>query len=177
MNYHFFYNGVFSQWYNSPFEYHNMKFSCCEQFMMVNKAIIFSDPDSVNSILAAKHPQEQKSLGRAIKNFHQEFWDELKLNVVFTGNYLKFTSSEELKEIILRTEDSLLVEASPFDKIWGIGLGMTDSRKEDESLWMGQNLLGICLTGVREKIKKEIDPLYVIPEQLQSRLSIIEYCL
>lgn len=166
MNYYFFYSGPFSQWYNSPFEYNNMKFSCCEQFMMVDKAIIFSDPDSANAILTTKHPQDQKALGRKIKNFEQKLWDKVKLDFVFTGNYLKFTSSEELKETILRTGNSLLVEASPYDKIWGIGLSMSDSRKEDESLWRGQNLLGICITAVREKIKKEMNPLYTIPKEL-----------
>lgn len=177
MNYHFFYTGVFSQWYNSPFEYNNMKFTCCEQFMMVNKAIIFSDPDSAEAILKEKQPSSQKSLGRAIKNFNQELWDNVKLDVVFTGNYLKFTSSEEFRKILLNTGDSLLVEASPFDKIWGIGLSMTDPRKEDESLWTGQNLLGICITGVREKIKKEITPFYSMNEELKSRLSILDHIL
>jgi ribA/ribD-fused uncharacterized protein len=177
MNYHLFYSGPFSQWHHSPFKYHGLDFSCCEQFMMVSKALLFNDQVSAEAILKEKQPSSQKSLGRSIKNFNEKIWDENKLNVVFLGNYLKFTSSDELKEILLKTGNTLLVEASPFDKIWGIGLGMTDPRKEDESLWRGQNLLGICITGVREKIKKEIDPLHTISEELHSRISKIKHLL
>lgn len=177
MNYHFFYSGPFSQWYHSPFKYYGLDFSCCEQFMMVSKALIFYDQVSAEAILKEKQPSSQKSLGRAIKNFNEKIWDENKLNVVFLGNYLKFNSSDELKEILLSTGDALLVEASPFDKIWGIGLSMSDLRKDNESLWRGQNLLGICLTGVREKIKKEMDQIHTISEELFSRISIIKHLL
>lgn len=144
---------IFSQWYPSPFTYGGTKFLTAEHFMMYKKAMTFDDKEIANKILQAIYPKEVKDLGRKVKNFNEVHWDAVKESVVTLGSIMKFSSSEKLLNILLDTDDLILVEASPYDRIWGIGLEETDPRVLDEGKWQGQNLLGICLMNARTILK------------------------
>lgn len=154
--YHFFWDGVFSQWYPSKFKENGIEFNCAEQYMMYHKALVFEDSNTVSSILMTKNPRAQKSLGRSIKNFSDEVWDKHKIEVVTQGNWLKFSRNPEYAKFLLDTGDLTIVEASPYDKIWGIGLAEDDPRALDESQWKGQNLLGKCIMTVRDRLRKHL---------------------
>lgn len=124
---------------------------------MYHKAILFNDPDVAQEILkSADDPKLVKALGRTVKGFTQTIWDEKKLEIVLTGNREKFLQNSELKELLLSTEGKELVEASPMDRIWGIGFGAKNALK-NRHRW-GRNLLGKVLMQVREELLSEQDP-------------------
>lgn len=150
-----FWDGPFSQWYPSEFTVHDLKFNCAEQFMMYGKAILFGDLETASNILEAVSPKEQKALGRTIQNFDEGVWGLFREGVVYTASYAKFTQNPELQEGLLATKGTTLVEASPYDKIWGIGLSESDPRARNRAEWDGLNLLGETLTRVREAISWE----------------------
>jgi ribA/ribD-fused uncharacterized protein len=106
-------------------------------------------------IMEADHPRDHQKLGRMIKGFDQELWDESKYNIVYTGNYYRFRQNDEDWQWLNATGNTMLVEASPIDRVWGIGMDMKDPDINDESKWRGQNLLGKVLTEVRDTIRKE----------------------
>ena len=146
-----FYNGAFSNWHFSDFVDENgRKFNCSEQYMMYHKAMTFNDTEIAEKIMEAVHPREQKALGRQIKNFKSEVWDAISKSVVYKGCYFKFEQNPKLKEKLLTTKGTALVEASPADVIWGIGLGENDPDAMDRSKWKGTNWLGEVLTMLRE---------------------------
>jgi ribA/ribD-fused uncharacterized protein len=153
-------HGIFSQFQKCTFtdpDYPDIKFNTAEQYMMYNKALTFKDSDIGNSdvaarILGAKGSKNQKALGRLVKGFNDKTWDPVKCGIVQRGNYLKFTQNEKFKNILLETGDRLLVEASDQDKIWGIGYTAANAKRVSRDKW-GQNLLGIALMKVRDKIR------------------------
>ena len=104
--------------------------------------------------MASEDPKEIKALGRAVRNFDGKQWDEVKYSLVLTGNYNKFSQNKALRGFLLSTGDRLLVEASPSDRIWGIGLSADDSRIHDPAQWRGENLLGFALMEVRDEIRR-----------------------
>lgn len=144
----------FSQWYPAKFIVNGVKFNCAEQYMMYMKAKLFKDEDIAGKILKAKAPLEQKKLGRKVKNFNRKKWESACKKFVYDGNYSKFTQNEELKEILLKTKGTTLVEASPVDRIWGVGLAEDDSRIKNRGSWRGTNWLGEVLTQLREDLLK-----------------------
>ncbi len=146
----FFWNGPFSQWHPSVFKMNMMTFSCAEQWMMYHKAIMFEDHDIAAKIMATDNPKEQKALGRMVSNFEPDQWDEVARDIVFQGNIHKFTQNDQLEEVLLKTKGTTLVEASPYDKIWGIGLKESDPRALNRETWQGTNWLGEVLTEVRD---------------------------
>lgn len=146
----------FSQFYPCDFTVNEVKYSCCEQYMMHQKAIVFKDDKMAENILKETKPKKMKQFGRQVKNFDEEIWKVKSREVVEEGNYAKFTQNEKLKEFILATGDDILAEASPFDRRWGIGLGKKDARALDPKQWKGKNWLGQALMNVRKKIKDEI---------------------
>lgn len=129
-------------------------YNCCEQYMMHQKALLFKDYETAKLIMEATHPRDHQSLGRSVKNFDEMIWNMHKYKIVVKGNYHRFTQSEEDKNWLLATT-GLLVEASPIDRVWGVGLSASDPLIQDEKNWRGYNLLGQALTEVRETIKKE----------------------
>jgi len=154
----FFWHGPFSQWHKSDFYetvtcFPMLKFFCMEQFMMAKKALLFDDKETFEKIMANTSPKQIKDLGREVKNFNQEVWDKFKFSIVYNGNLLKFGQNEELRELLFNTGDTILVEASPYDKVWGIGLAEDAPDALDMNKWLGQNLLGKALTGVRDQLK------------------------
>lgn len=148
----FFWNGPFSQWHKSQFiaGREERKFVCCEQWMMWKKAKLFGDDATAYDIMKTEDPKEQKSLGRKVKNFQPEIWDQNKFEIVCEGNLLKFAQNKNLRKILMNTGDKILVEASPYDKIWGIGMREDDEGVEDPKNWKGENLLGAALTTLRD---------------------------
>lgn len=153
MNHYFFYGGICSQWLPCEFEVDGVKYNCAEQYMMACKARVFNDEESLQKIMEADHPRDQKALGRKVKNFNEAAWNRVARDFVYEGNYAKFTQNEGLKLDLFSTGDALLVEASPYDKIWGIGMGEFDDDRHDPAKWKGTNWLGEVITKVREDIR------------------------
>jgi ribA/ribD-fused uncharacterized protein len=152
-----------NQWYAADFaEYetygftgHYRHFATAEQYMMYRKASLFYDLESANYFLHTESPREVQLLGREVKNYDDEVWQNVSFNVVVTGNMMKFKRHDELREYLLSTGDKVLVEASPIDSIWGIGLHRDDERVSNPKEWLGENKLGFALMEVRAVLKEE----------------------
>ena len=152
-DFYFFWNGELSQWYKSDFVIENIKYNCCEQYMMYKKAELFDDIDSMDKILKCVNPRKQKQLGREVKNFNADLWDEHKYSIVLNGNLAKFTQNRKLNTVLMKTNDKTIVEASPYDVVWGIGYAEDHPNATQPDKWRGQNLLGKVLEDVRKRIK------------------------
>lgn len=122
--------------------------------MMYSKAMLFNDKEIANKILNTTPQKEQKALGRKIKNFNKQIWNEKCKKIVYLGNFYKFTQNKDLWETLLSTEGTTLVEASPYDRIWGIGLSEDDPRAQQRETWLGTNYLGDILTILRKNLLK-----------------------
>jgi ribA/ribD-fused uncharacterized protein len=140
----------FSQWWSSPFEVDGNIYASAEHWMMAEKARLFNADDIYAEILNTRSPRKAKALGRQIENFDAGVWDAQKYDIVVRGNYHKFTQNTELGTFLRDTGNRVLVEASPVDKIWGVGLAQDDPMIEKPSKWRGQNLLGFALMSVRD---------------------------
>jgi ribA/ribD-fused uncharacterized protein len=145
----------FSQWYRCRFEAEGDVFVCAEQYMMLGKARLFGDDEVAQQILAADHPRQHKALGRKVRNFDDKVWRRNRETIVMAGSRAKFTQDAELRATLLATAGTTLVEASPYDRIWGIGLSATDPKAQDPTAWRGQNLLGQILTRLRDELLAE----------------------
>ncbi|GAA5091742.1 NADAR domain-containing protein [Chryseobacterium ginsengisoli] len=143
----------FSQWFPFEFEENGIVYKTAEHYMMAGKAKLFNDQEVLEQILQAKTPNQAKSLGRKVKNFDPKIWDEYKYEIVRQGNLLKFSQNEKFKEFLLSTNDKILVEASPYDKIWGIGMLESNPKAENPAQWNGENLLGFALMEVRDELR------------------------
>ncbi|MBY6213305.1 NADAR family protein [Microbulbifer agarilyticus] len=142
----------FSQWYESPYESGGHRFMTAEHHMMYQKAILFGDSVAAERLLSASNPGEAKAIGREVRGFDQAKWDEHRFGIVVSANLAKFGSYPELKQFLLNTGNRVLVEASPVDKIWGIGLAEDNPACEHPSQWKGANLLGFALMEVRDQL-------------------------
>lgn len=144
-------NGYLSNWYNSPFIVDGKYFLNNEQYFMWRKQQLFDSRNTrlENEILETSDPNRIKQLGRSVKNFDESIWDIHKYDIMKTGLTHKFIQNIELKTELIKTKDAYLVEASPYDKIWGIGLNMDDAKYKE---WRGENLLGKALMDVRQTI-------------------------
>lgn len=145
----------FSQWYDCQFTVDEVAYSTAEQYMMAQKALLFGDSGLYEKIMNAVHPKQIKELGRRVSGFDEHIWNQHKCSIVIKGNLAKFSQNSELKAFLLGTNERVLVEASPYDKIWGIGMPADDSKCENPELWNGENLLGFCLMEVRDMLKNE----------------------
>lgn len=152
-------NGYLSNWYLSDFEVNKTKFSSMEQFMMYQKALYFHDADIALKILETSDVAYIKQLGRTIKNYNENAWNGVRQIIVYEGLTAKFSQNQFLKEQLLNTKECLLAECAVKDKIWGIGLSMTDTNRLDQSKWSGQNLLGYTLMMVRKHLKNGADTM------------------
>jgi hypothetical protein len=144
--YKFFWKGQFSNWYLSDFTVNNIIFNCGEQYMMYAKAIFFNDIDTSRQILRTNIPAEQKALGRKVKNYDDSAWNEVRYDLVKKGLIEKFKQNEALSKYLNQYKNYELVEASPYDRIWGIGYSESDAMDNIDN-W-GTNLLGKILTEI-----------------------------
>jgi ribA/ribD-fused uncharacterized protein len=144
---------VFGQWTESVFVVDGVTYGCAEQFMMAEKARLFGDEATRAKILASASPREHKALGRAVQGFDQRAWEAACLEIVVRGNLAKFRQNPAMRAALEATGDKLLAEASPLDRVWGVGLRADDRRIHDRSTWRGQNLLGEALMRVRAELR------------------------
>jgi ribA/ribD-fused uncharacterized protein len=148
----FFWKSRLSQWQHAPFVIGGIRFTHAEQFMMYAKALLFGDRDAANRILKAATPREQQAIGRTVQGFDEAVWIRFREGIVYDANYARFSQNPEQRELLFATGGTTLVEASPHDLVWGIGLAAEDPRASDRSQWRGLNLLGQALTRVREAL-------------------------
>ncbi|WP_317055416.1 NADAR family protein [Roseovarius rhodophyticola] len=146
----FYWSGPFSQWQRSLFELDGKTFKTAEQAMMYLKAVLFGDLDIAQKILQADDPGTQKALGRQVRGFDEGVWEANRVEIVHRVNLAKFDQNKGLRRKLFQTLGKDLVEASPVDIIWGIGLAAEVARVTPRDLWPGQNLLGKVLTEVRD---------------------------
>lgn len=145
-------NGYLSNWYLSQFSVDEITFSSMEQYMMHKKAVCFQDYDTADRILETEDVSQIKKRGRKVSNYDENYWNGVRQIVVYRGLLEKFGQNDELKKLLLETGDSVLAECAVKDRIWGIGLSMTDPDRLDRACWKGQNLLGYALMMVRETL-------------------------
>lgn len=143
---------VFSQWWPCSFEVDGRTYTTAEQFMMAGKARLFGDEEMLELILATDDPSSCKKLGRKVQGFDDKRWAAARFELVVNGNLAKF-SEPKLREHLLSTGDAILVEASPRDRIWGIGLGKSSEAAKDPRHWRGSNLLGFALVRARALLR------------------------
>ncbi len=142
-----------SQWWPSEFTENGILYKTAEHYMMAGKARLFNDMDVFEKIVKKESPKDVKDLGRQIQNFDPKIWDEHKYNIVRQGNLLKFSQDEKLRSFLIQTKDKVLVEASPVDAIWGIGLKDDHPDALNPAAWRGENLLGFALMEVRNLLR------------------------
>lgn len=144
----------FSNWHRpAEFTYKGIKFAQSEQFMMFCKAMYFKDTDIAEAIMANPNPKRNKELGRRVKGFNVREWEEVAYHFVYVACREKFLQNRHLLMALLETGDTEIVEASPVDPIWGIGLHQDDEEAQDKTKWKGKNLLGEILTVLRNEIR------------------------
>lgn len=153
-NYIFFWrsSSCFSQWHKSKYELNGFAYTTAEQGMMHGKALLFGDEEVGAQILATNDARRIKQLGRKVRGFNEKEWKRNRETIVYQNNLAKFTQNEGMKDVLMSTKGSLLVEAAPNDRIWGIGLREEVAKKTSPAQWKGLNLLGKILTRVREDI-------------------------
>ncbi len=149
-----FWDGPYSQWADTPFTFGGITYKTAEHYMMFHKAKFFKDEVAVEKIMATHSPKIAKQIGREIKNYDDTKWAEVRYNTVVEGNMAKFTQDNDLRNLLLSTDNKIIVEASPFDTIWGIGMGKGDNRCKNPLKWKGQNLLGFAIMEVRDILQK-----------------------
>jgi len=142
-----------SQWFPAPFLVDGLRYATAEHFMMAEKARLFSDEDMAGQILSSTDPAKAKQLGRKVRDFDAATWNRSRVDIVVRGNVAKFSSAEPLRSYLLSTGERVLVEASPRDRIWGIGMGRNNPNASQPDSWRGENLLGFALMRVRETLR------------------------
>jgi ribA/ribD-fused uncharacterized protein len=144
-----------SQWWPAAFTVDAVRFATAEHYMMWRKAMLFDDLATAERILAAAHPHRAKTLGRQVSGFDEQTWQESRVDIVVTASVAKFDQHADLRGYLLNTGERVLVEASPRDRIWGIGLAADDDRASHPDQWRGLNLLGFALMKAREILRYE----------------------
>lgn len=148
-----------SQWYRSNFVVNNIEYKTAEHWMMSQKALLFNDQETNQLILETDDPGKVQQLGRKVKNFDLKIWNQNCFNIICKGNYYKFSQNKELRNFLINTKEAVLVEASPLDKIWGIGMSEDQQEVTNPFLWKGTNLLGFALMEVRDILKNNEDEI------------------
>lgn len=143
-----------SQWFDARFSFEDVEYKTAEHWMMAQKALLFNDMVSFDKIVRSHTPKEAKALGRKVENFGPDVWNEHKYQIVVAGNLHKFTQNTELFNYLKGTKDRYLVEASPVDSIWGIGVSENSEEADNPYAWPGENLLGFALMEVRDRLRK-----------------------
>lgn len=150
--------GCLSQWWPSPFLVDGARYATAEHWMMAGKARLFGDSEAERVALAAAHPREAKAAGRAVRGFEEETWRRHRFGLVVEGSAHKFAQHDDLRAWLLGTGDRVLVEASPRDRVWGIGMSASHEAAEDPGRWRGLNLLGFALMEARRRLAAAGEP-------------------
>ena len=159
----FFLNRPFSQWTPSTFTEillgDERTFNCCEQYMMASKAAVFEDYEAFQMIMDVEQerswqaaPKRQKEIGRGVRNFDEDRWNNVAKEIVLQGNLAKFTQNEDMAKTLISTGNKKLVEGAHYDRIWGVGLAWDDPKIIDPANWRGTNWLGEILMSVRDTL-------------------------
>jgi ribA/ribD-fused uncharacterized protein len=156
-NYALFWGSPFSNWYKSKFTVKGVEFNCVEQFMMACKALQFNDHLALQKIMSSKDPRQQKAYGRDVNGYVDSIWTDIRYPVVREGVFAKFDQDIRLQTLLLSTDNLIIVEASPKDTIWGIGLGTDHPDATNPGKWKGTNLLGMALMDVRATLSNMQD--------------------
>ncbi|MGZ0704738.1 NADAR family protein [Pseudomonas piscis] len=143
----------FSQWFATGFELDGIHYPTAEHYMMAGKALLFDDQQTHARIIQAVAPADVKQLGREVRGFDDARWTEARFAIVVRGNLAKFSQHQALGDYLLSTGKQVLVEASPVDRIWGIGLAADDAKAAQPAKWRGLNLLGYALMEVRDRMR------------------------
>lgn len=143
-----------SQWWKSDFTVNTDTYCCMEQYMMAEKARLFNDKEILEKIMKSNHPKQIKDLGRQVKNFNEDLWSKRRYAIIRNGNYGKFIQNDDLRQFLIKAKEQVMVEASPYDKVWGIGMSADDKSIENPLSWKGSNLLGFALMEVRDELSK-----------------------
>jgi ribA/ribD-fused uncharacterized protein len=141
-----------SQWYPAEFVVDGVRYATAEHFMMAAKARLFDDEVAVARVLAAPSPAEAKQVGREVQGYDDARWSAARAEAVVRGNVAKFSQHPALRAFLLGTGARVLVEASPRDRVWGIGMGASNPAATDPARWNGQNLLGFALMEARARL-------------------------
>jgi len=156
----YFWGGYLSQWFKSRFNayiddyFGHVTFETAEQYMMFMKAHVFKDKKAMLELMSCSDPKKCKEIGRRVQGFDQEIWDKVSFDIVVNGNFHKFQQNFILYDKLYATGDKILVEASPYDRIWGVGLKEDDPRILDDKNWLGENRLGKALMSARTMLKQ-----------------------
>jgi len=142
---------IYSQWYDAIILIDGIEFNCCEKWMMYSKAIYFNDTETADKILKSNEPKEQKKLGREVKNYDDDKWLLVCDDIVYKGNYAKFSQHKDLQEKLLLTGNKIIAEAAHYDARWGTGLNIEDTINTPYEQW-GENRLGKAIMKVRSDL-------------------------
>jgi ribA/ribD-fused uncharacterized protein len=140
-------SGCLSQWWPRPFTVDGFTYPTAEHWMMAGKARLFGDDDALAAILATPDPRAAKTAGRRVRGFEEARWYAAGYTIVVRGNLAKFSQHEDLRNYLLATGRRVIVEASPNDRIWGVGLARDHLDIVVPSRWRGLNQLGFALMG------------------------------
>jgi ribA/ribD-fused uncharacterized protein len=146
-----------SQWWPSPFTVDGVEYATAEHWMMASKARLFGDAEAERRAVAAAGPAQAKKIGRLVRGFDDVLWERERFAIVAEGSFHKFAAHPDLRAFLLGTHNRVLVEASPLDRVWGIGLAADDERAMDPARWRGPNLLGFALMAARERLLSGVD--------------------
>jgi ribA/ribD-fused uncharacterized protein len=149
-------DACFSQWWSCRFAIDGHSYSSAEQYMMAAKARLFQDDETRQRILSTPDPGRAKALGRQVRNFVESTWEATRFDLVTVGNLAKFGQNDEMRSYLLSTREQILVEASPVDRIWGIGLAADSEFAENPLEWRGLNLLGFALIRTRAILRGDL---------------------
>lgn len=144
---------VLSQWWPAPFTVAGVEYATAEHWMMAAKAGTFGDEEALARVLASPSPEVAKQAGRSVRGFDSAAWRAVAYDVVVEGNAHKFGAHEDLRNYLVGTGDAVLVEASPVDRVWGVGLPASDPAHRRPSAWLGEDLLGLALMEVRDRLR------------------------
>ncbi|MGI5521388.1 NADAR family protein [Micromonospora sp. CA-259024] len=145
--------GCMSQWWPAPFSVDGREFATAEHYMMWRKATLFGDEATAAKILTVAHPHAAKMLGRQVARFDEQVWEQHRYDIVVAGTGAKFDQHQELRTYLVGTAERVLVEASPLDRVWGIGLAADHPHAVDPARWLGLNLLGFALMRARAVLR------------------------
>ncbi|MDF2191057.1 NADAR family protein [Paraflavitalea sp. CAU 1676] len=141
-----------SQWFPASFEVDGVTYLTAEHWMMAHKALLFGDREAFEEVISCIKPAVAKEIGRKVRNFDDATWKEKRYAIVVEGSYHKFSQHEELRQFLLYTGQKIIVEASPRDRIWGIGMGQNNPDAMNPFKWRGGNLLGFALMEARDRL-------------------------